>query len=116
MQSYLNLLSPWQGQVHGNMTNAEAEDPSSFRRLQSSVSNDDDFQSNRNNNKKRPPPHYDGPQLVIAGKLMVEGAPCNIAQYNMLTDQWSLSERIQLSLYNSYSGGCLLYTSPSPRD
>ena len=45
------------------------------------------------------------PQLVIAGKLSVEYAPCNIAQYNLKSKQWSLTERIQLSLYNSYSGG-----------
>lgn len=45
------------------------------------------------------------PTLVIAGKMTVEGAPCNIAQYNLKTGEWSLSERIQLSLYNSYSGG-----------
>lgn len=45
------------------------------------------------------------PQLVIAGKMSVEDAPCNIAQYDMKTNQWSLEERIQLSLYNSYSGG-----------
>jgi hypothetical protein len=44
-------------------------------------------------------------QLVIAGKMTVDEGPCNIAQYNLKTDQWSLSERIQLSLYNSYSGG-----------
>lgn len=44
-------------------------------------------------------------QLVIAGKMSVEGAPCNIAQFNLKTSEWSLSERIQLSLYNSYSGG-----------
>lgn len=45
------------------------------------------------------------PQLVIAGKMIVENAPCNIAQYDMKDKQWSLEERIQLSLYNSYSGG-----------
>eukprot|EP00429_Kryptoperidinium_foliaceum_P009986 CAMPEP_0176002590 /NCGR_PEP_ID=MMETSP0120_2-20121206/725_1 /TAXON_ID=160619 /ORGANISM="Kryptoperidinium foliaceum, Strain CCMP 1326" /LENGTH=575 /DNA_ID=CAMNT_0017335183 /DNA_START=321 /DNA_END=2044 /DNA_ORIENTATION=+ len=44
-------------------------------------------------------------QLVIAGKMSVEEAPCNIAQFNLKTQEWSLSERIQLSLYNSYSGG-----------
>ena len=44
-------------------------------------------------------------QLVIAGKMSVDDGPCNIAQYNLKTNQWSLSERIQLSLYNSYSGG-----------
>jgi len=45
------------------------------------------------------------PLLVIAGKMTVEDAPCNIAEYDLKTNQWSLSERIQLSLYNSYSGG-----------
>lgn len=45
------------------------------------------------------------PQLVIAGKMSVEDSPCNIAQYNLNNNQWSLEQRIQLSLYNSYSGG-----------
>ena len=45
------------------------------------------------------------PQLVIAGKMSVEDAPCNIAQFNLKNQEWSLTERIQLSLYNSYSGG-----------
>lgn len=45
------------------------------------------------------------PQLVIAGKMTVDDALCNIAQYNLKTKEWSLTERIQLSLYNSYSGG-----------
>jgi hypothetical protein len=45
------------------------------------------------------------PTLVIAGKMTVEDGPCNIAQYNLKTGVWSLLERIQLSLYNSYSGG-----------
>ena len=45
------------------------------------------------------------PQLVVAGKMTVEDGPCNIAQYNLKTHAWSLTERIQLSLYNSYSGG-----------
>jgi hypothetical protein len=43
--------------------------------------------------------------LVIAGKMTVEDGPCNIAQVNLKTNAWSLTERIQLSLYNSYSGG-----------
>lgn len=47
----------------------------------------------------------DYPQLVVAGKITVEGGPCNIAQFNLKTKEWSLTERIQLSLYNSYSGG-----------
>jgi hypothetical protein len=45
------------------------------------------------------------PQLVIAGKMIVDDAPCNIAQFNLKNQEWSLTERIQLSLYNSYSGG-----------
>jgi hypothetical protein len=44
-------------------------------------------------------------QLVIAGKMSVDDGPCNIAQFNLKSNRWSLSERIQLSLYNSYSGG-----------
>ena len=51
------------------------------------------------------PGAYKGAQLVIAGKMTVEDAPCNIAQFNFKTQEWSLTERIQLSLYNSYSGG-----------
>lgn len=51
------------------------------------------------------PGGYKGAQLVIAGKMTVEDAPCNIAQFNFKTQEWSLTERIQLSLYNSYSGG-----------
>jgi hypothetical protein len=42
---------------------------------------------------------------VIAGKMSVENAPCNIAQFDLNKQEWSLDERIQLSLYNSYSGG-----------
>jgi hypothetical protein len=49
--------------------------------------------------------YFSGPQLVIAGKMTVEDGPCNIAQLNLKNNEWSLSERIQLSLYNSYSGG-----------
>jgi hypothetical protein len=45
------------------------------------------------------------PTLVIAGKMTIDGQPCNIGQCNLKTNEWSLSERIQLSLYNSYSGG-----------
>lgn len=69
-----------------------------------------------NPNQTPPPRNHNGrklaseqrnkdPQLVIAGKMSVEGAPCNIAQYNLKNNKWSLEERIQLSLYNSYSGG-----------
>jgi len=47
----------------------------------------------------------DSPKLVIAGKMSVGDGPCNIAQLNLATSEWSLTKRIQLSLYNSYSGG-----------
>ena len=43
--------------------------------------------------------------MVVAGKLSVQGGPCNIAQMNLASREWSLQQRIQLSLYNSYSGG-----------
>lgn len=46
-----------------------------------------------------------GTQLVIAGKMTVEDGACNVAQLNLMTGKWSLRQRIQLSLYNSYSGG-----------
>jgi len=45
------------------------------------------------------------PKLVIAGKISVGDGPCNIAQLNLATNEWNLGKRIQLSLYNSYSGG-----------
>ena len=45
------------------------------------------------------------PQLVIAGKMSVMSGACNVAQLNLKTGKWSLRQRIQLSLYNSYSGG-----------
>mmetsp|Transcript_27947 Transcript_27947/g.59606 ORF Transcript_27947/g.59606 Transcript_27947/m.59606 type:complete len:1224 (+) Transcript_27947:260-3931(+) len=47
------------------------------------------------------------PQLVIAGKMTVENGACNVAQLNLKTGKWSLQQRIQLSLYNSYSGGAV---------
>jgi hypothetical protein len=45
------------------------------------------------------------PKLVIAGKMSVEDVSCNIAQLSLDSNEWSLKARIQLSLYNSYSGG-----------
>jgi hypothetical protein len=44
-------------------------------------------------------------KLVIAGKMSVQDGFCNIAELSLATGEWSLKERIQLSLYNSYSGG-----------
>lgn len=86
IQTYLDLF----GKKHTNESS-------------SSTSNDDDdsagkLQSHRRTSKN-------APKLVIAGKMAVEDGPCNIAQYNLDTKQWSLKARIQLSLYNSYSGG-----------
>ncbi len=44
-------------------------------------------------------------KLVIAGKMTVLDGFCNIAELSLNSGEWSLKERIQLSLYNSYSGG-----------
>ena len=46
-----------------------------------------------------------GPKLVIAGKMTIDDGPCNVGEMNLETGQWSTKQRIQLSLYNSYSGG-----------
>jgi len=56
--------------------------------------------------KKSPFPET---KLVVAGKLTVNDVPCNIAELGLETLTWSLKERIQLSLYNSYSGGEVYY-------
>jgi serine/threonine protein kinase len=44
-------------------------------------------------------------KLVIAGQMIVEESECNIAQLDLTTNAIDKDERIQLSLYNSYSGG-----------
>ena len=44
-------------------------------------------------------------KLVIAGAMTVSDGFCNIAELSLDSGQWSLKERIQLSLYDSYSGG-----------
>lgn len=44
-------------------------------------------------------------KLVIAGKVRVAERECNIAQLNLGPGNWSLKERIQLSLYDSSSEG-----------
>ena len=54
-----------------------------------------------------------GPKLVVAGKMTVDGGPCNVAEMNLDSGQWSLKERIQLSLYYSYSGGEVYYMLPN---
>ena len=48
-------------------------------------------------------------KLVIAGKMSIIDGPCNIAELDLQSGEWSLKERIQLSLYNSYSGGEVYY-------
>jgi len=54
-----------------------------------------------------------GPKLVVAGKMTVDEGPCNVAEMNLDSGQWSLKERIQLSLYYSYSGGEVYYMLPN---
>lgn len=44
-------------------------------------------------------------KLVIAGKMTVGDTFCNIAQLDLSEGEWNIHDRIQLSLYNSYSGG-----------
>ena len=55
----------------------------------------------------------DNDKLVIAGKLSVKGDLCNIAQLNLGSkpqyDNGEWSERVQFTLYNSYSGGEVYY-------
>ena len=67
------------------------------------------YDSSSESQSKSAPPEEDDPpkdpQLVIAGKMTVEDGSCNVAQLNLKTGRWSLRQRIQLSLYNSYSGG-----------
>jgi len=48
-------------------------------------------------------------KLVIAGKMTVGDTFCNIAELGLSEGAWSLKQRIQLSLYNSYSGGEVYY-------
>jgi len=75
------------------------------------VANDDDSVSgskdslSKDNSKPLPQEPLKDPQLVIAGRMTVKDEPCNIAQLNLKTGKWSLHQRIQLSLYTSYSGG-----------
>jgi len=48
-------------------------------------------------------------KLVVAGKLTVGDGPCNIAELGLESGEWNLQERVQLSLYHSYSGGEVYY-------
>mmetsp|Transcript_37947 Transcript_37947/g.88298 ORF Transcript_37947/g.88298 Transcript_37947/m.88298 type:complete len:744 (-) Transcript_37947:1509-3740(-) len=40
------------------------------------------------------------PNLVIAGKLLVDNMPCNLAQFDLNNRNWLLQERTQLTLYS----------------
>jgi len=51
------------------------------------------------------PQHTPKSKLVIAGQMIIDDVECNIAELDLTTNVWSNDERIQLSLYNSYSGG-----------
>lgn len=44
-------------------------------------------------------------KLVVAGQITVGDQYCNIGQMQLGTGEWLLTDRVQLSLYNSYSGG-----------
>mmetsp|Transcript_4248 Transcript_4248/g.8129 ORF Transcript_4248/g.8129 Transcript_4248/m.8129 type:complete len:1135 (+) Transcript_4248:233-3637(+) len=48
-------------------------------------------------------------KLVIAGKMTVLDTFCNIAEMDISEGGWSVKHRLQLSLYNSYSGGEVYY-------
>mmetsp|Transcript_28467 Transcript_28467/g.66806 ORF Transcript_28467/g.66806 Transcript_28467/m.66806 type:complete len:1136 (-) Transcript_28467:28-3435(-) len=98
------LLSPERRRLFGSRAGpssssslSSATSPSSS----SSTSSTSSASSSSSSSKRK----TNDPQLVVAGKMSVDDALCNIAQYNLRTKEWSLSERIQLSLYNSYSGG-----------
>lgn len=85
-----------------------ATNPSPYQHASLNHVYNDSYQDNSDQDNRHlvslvDPSHF--PQLVVAGKMTVEGGPCNIAQFNLKTEEWSLTERIQLSLYNSYSGG-----------
>ena len=45
------------------------------------------------------------PKLVVAGKLQIKDQPANIAEIFLDSNKWSMTDKIQLSLYFSYSGG-----------
>jgi len=61
----------------------------------------------RNNTKSQAASEHSVSQsrLVIAGKMIVDGLPCNIAEMDLSSGECNLSEFIQLNLYKSYTGG-----------
>lgn len=93
IQTYLDLFTP-----ESKIDNTESMriPAKTFRRFLTG--------SDADSTSSTPQKSHD-PTIVIAGKMTVEDGPCNIAQYDIKTGKWSLTERIQLSLYNSYSGG-----------
>jgi hypothetical protein len=91
---------------HANETMASKRaQRQSRRKLQTTSSSSPSDPSSDDENKKSIITPPKDPQLVVAGKLTVADGPCNVAQMNLKTGEWSLQQRIQLSLYNSYSGG-----------
>ena len=95
-------ITPWNDYENGP-SSAQKRRILSRSRADPSGSSSSSSSSSSSGSSKKGNTNY--PQLVIAGKMTVDDALCNIAQYNLRTNEWSLTERIQLSLYNSYSGG-----------
>lgn len=101
--AYLDLFAPKIFKEGEEETPEYTTDPRKEKEQSKTTNNRvlaDSSSSSQKGNSKR-----NGPRLVIAGQMSVEEGPCNIAQLNLDTNIWSLSDRIQLSLYNSYSGG-----------
>ena len=96
VEAYLDLFGK------KNKKKEESTDASSTTQVKASA-------SGRNRNLSQRKLARALPKLVIAGKMSVDDGPCNIAQLNLATNQWNLKARIQLSLYNSYSGGEVYY-------
>ena len=90
---------------HSNDTSRSAWSNHHSRRKLQSSSKSDATSSDDDSKKTTIITRPKDPQLVVAGKLTVADGPCNVAQMNLKTGEWSLQQRIQLSLYNSYSGG-----------
>lgn len=88
IQTYLDLFGSIATPHRGNRTRHAEEQP-----------------QHQQHSRRLSDQRNQGPTLVIAGKMSVEDGPCNIAQYDLKTGEWNLTQRIQLSLYNSYSGG-----------
>jgi hypothetical protein len=103
ISSYLNKFLPfWSNENDQSSQRKRRVLSGSYAKPSSTASSGSSYFSSSSSSSGS---YTNDPQLVIAGKMSVDDALCNIAQYNLRTKVWSLSERIQLSLYNSYSGG-----------